>query len=397
MTRFLLLGLGLLASAGSMAQNSTVQSLINQVNIDSMLIWCADISGENPVTVNGTEVTIASRHSNQPGNEQAFQYLKNKLLSYGLEVDSQLFSGNGKNLIARQPGVEHPGQRWVLTGHYDAIGGPTVAPAADDDGSGTVAVVEAARLLSQQTFAYTIEYVIFDMEEQGLVGSEFMASSSGGTGDTLLGVLNMDAIAWDGDGDDLARIHTRPIGESIALADSIVAIHDRYNIGLNMVVNNPGATYSDHASFWNQNFTAVLVIEDFDNDGNPYYHTEDDRVQYFDTVYFHKLAKLCIGSIASLAEPMPNSIEDGTKSTFSDIILKPNPTNNDAIIEGKNPINELIVFNSMGQVVWHQKTEQSGALRIPSSGFAPGTYHVRTRSGNSNSAPWDAPRKLIVY
>ncbi|MBK9600208.1 MAG: hypothetical protein IPO60_18290 [Flavobacteriales bacterium] len=49
-----------------------------------------------------------------------------------------------------------------------------------------------------------------------------------------------------------------------------------YGLGLPIVVNNPGATYSDHASFWSEGYGAILVIEDFDNDPNPHYHTSSE-------------------------------------------------------------------------------------------------------------------------
>ncbi|MFT4680697.1 MAG: Zn-dependent M28 family amino/carboxypeptidase, partial [Flavobacteriales bacterium] len=83
----------------------------------------------------------------------------------------------GENIVATQPGLEYPNQKYVICAHYDAM--PTaIAPAADDDGSGTATLIELARVLSQYEFVFTIEYGFWDEEEQGLVGSREYAEAA---------------------------------------------------------------------------------------------------------------------------------------------------------------------------------------------------------------------------
>ena len=84
--------------------------------------------------------------------------------------------------------------------------------------------------------------------------------------DRIKGVVNMDAIAYDGNADRKARVHVRPIANSLDISDTVVAVLDRYNFDIDLIVTNPGATYSDHASFWNEGYGAVLMIEEFTND-----------------------------------------------------------------------------------------------------------------------------------
>src|SRR5690606_19023520 len=105
----------------------------------------------------------------------------------------------------------------------------------------------------------------------------------------------------DGNGDRKARVHARPMANSMAIADTVFAILDRYEIDIDLLLTNPGATYSDHASFWSAGYGAVLMIEEFSSDGNPYYHTPNDRIQHFDVPYFEKMAKLSVASMAALA------------------------------------------------------------------------------------------------
>ena len=69
--------------------------------------------------------------------------------------------------------------------------------------------------LTQYLSKYTIVYALWDEEEQGLVGAYYYAQQASVSGDSILGVINMDMIAWDSNSDHIADVHTRPIGSSI--------------------------------------------------------------------------------------------------------------------------------------------------------------------------------------
>jgi hypothetical protein len=81
----------------------------------------------------------------------------------------------------------------------------------------------------------------------------------------------------------------------------MLTINSLYNIGLTLQTINPGATYSDHASFWNNNFGAILLIE-YDYDFNPYYHSSSDLIQYFNMPYYLKMSQVSLGVTATLAQ-----------------------------------------------------------------------------------------------
>jgi hypothetical protein len=177
----------------------------------------------------------------------------------------------------------------------------TTAPGADDNASGTAAVIEAARIFTQYNSKYTIIYALWDEEEQGLIGSAYYALQAYNSGDSIMGVINMDMIAYDSNSDNKAEIHTRPIANSIALKDKMLEINTLYSTGLTLSTINPGATYSDHASFWNRSYGAILLIE-LDGDFNAYYHTVNDKIQYFNMPYYLKMSKAAIGTVATMAE-----------------------------------------------------------------------------------------------
>lgn len=335
------------------AQDPVVQNILDELEIDSMLKYVGDISGENPILIDGNLETIVSRHKLNDGNDKAATYLHEKLESFGLQPEYETWSSTLTNVLAVQPGMLYPDRKVIVCGHFDAMpGGNADAPAADDDGSGVAAVLEAARVMSQYQFEHTIVYALWDEEEQGLVGSGFYAGASASNDDTIVAAINMDAIAYDGDGDGLARIHVRPVANSIAIGDTAFAMNARYNLDLALNINNPGASYSDHASFWNEGFSSILIIEDFDNDGNPHYHTPTDLIEFFDVPYYEKVAKLGIATTATLAVPYDGANAVAERLEEKPLRVWPNPFNDlvrVALPEGE--VRSVELMDALGRVI----------------------------------------------
>ncbi|MBK6913946.1 MAG: M28 family peptidase [Ignavibacteriales bacterium] len=282
------------------SQSPIVQQIVDSANQDSLMYFVKELSGNVPTIINGALQTIVSRNKYQPGNALAETYIKQKLQYYGLTTSIQSFSSTGKNVLGVQVGSEFPNQKYIICAHYDDMPTGTTAPGADDNASGTSAVLEAARIFSQHTFPFTIIYALWDEEEQGLVGSNYYANQAASAGDSIIGVINMDMIAYDSDNDMAANIHTRSVGTSLELYDKMIEANYQYGINLNLIEYNPGSEYSDHASFWNAGYGAILLIED-DADFNAYYHTVNDLITHFNQEYYLKSAKLAYATLASFA------------------------------------------------------------------------------------------------
>ncbi|MBK7298419.1 MAG: M28 family peptidase [Flavobacteriales bacterium] len=225
----------------------------------------------------------------------------------------------------------------------------------------------------------------WDEEEQGLVGSAFWAGSQAANDVVIKGVVNMDAIAYDGNADRKARVHVRPIANSLDISDTVVAVLDRYNFDIDLIVTNPGATYSDHASFWNEGYGAVLMIEEFTNDGNPTYHTQNDRVEFFDVPYYEELAKLSIASFAILAIPygLPTAVSEIAVSKPT-LFAFPNPASVDAQLWLDVPVSDrysIRLVDALGKEValLHDGVLAQGkhVIQLPMASVAPGTYSVQ--------------------
>lgn len=277
------------------------QFVLNQVTLDSLCQQVNILSGEQPIMINDTLVTISSRHSLHPGNALAATYLEQKLLSYNLEVHLMDFSSTGRNVYAVQYGDENAEGRYIICAHYDSMPDSSISPGADDDASGSATVLEAARILSQYSPKFTVIYALWDEEEQGILGSIAYAARAAQQGENILGVINIDMIGWDSNNDGQFYINVRDTAQSPQIADLMVNIHNQYNVGLSPQVLNPGSG-SDNLPFWHFGFSAIGVEEMYGSDWNAYYHTSNDRIVHFNMDYFYNCASLFIATLSSLAE-----------------------------------------------------------------------------------------------
>ena len=277
----------------------TIQDIINQVDLNRLTLTLNEFSGEQSTTVNGSSVTILNRE--QANNDLAGDYLIEQFQEFdNLTINDQTFNSNGRNIIATQVGKTNPNNIYIVCAHYDTVDDYC----ADDNATGTAAVLEVARILSKQCLDNTIIYALWDEEEIGLRGSAFYADQAATNGDNILGVLNMDMIGYDGDnpgvpGDNVFDIDYRNIAGSVAMKNDIISVYNTYSFDLDVIEVNPGTTFSDHASFWfagngtTDAFSAVLVGESWEtNDQTPYYHMATDRVATLDLPYFHEIVKL---------------------------------------------------------------------------------------------------------
>jgi len=281
-------------------------------------------------------------------------------------------SGSLINLIATKTGTQYPDQHYIVCAHYDAITYTTpmtFAPGADDNGSGTAAVIEAARIFKDYNFDYSVKFILFPGEEQGLHGSQAYASNAAATGEQILGVLNMDMIGYDGNNDGLVEIHagTIPASQTIgSLMSSNIT-----NFGLSLIPEyktSNSSTASDHSPFWDHGFAAIMHIEDF-QDFTPFYHTDGDVLSTMNQPYFLDNAKLTIGTLAQLAVLDTTSISSvPTKDLIPNNFLLynpyPNPFNPTINIEYDlfAPDNVSIkIYDVLGKVVKNIVTEYQTA------------------------------------
>lgn len=370
----------------SQTYNSDVENIVNEVNLDSLIFYLRNLSGEDSVIINGENTRIEHRVNNW-GNELAGDYLKQTLEGFGLTTYVQDYSNDGKNIYAIQEGLVYPDEYYMICAHYDAVD----YYCADDNGSGSSGVLEAARLLSDKQFEYSIIYALWDEEEIGLIGSDYFATQAASNGDVIHAVINMDMISWDGDEDMTVEIHTSMDASSDLLADYIAEINELYDIPLNTVIELPGTIYSDHSTFWNNGYTAVLIIEEYyGGDFNPYYHTEEDRIAILNMPYFHEMAKLSLGALTSMAVPVIlSTIDKSGQVATMQLTNYPNPFSSETTIcfsLEKESYLRISMVNSLGKEV--QVVEdgviQSGThqMKLHADNLPGGIYFLFTQTPN---------------
>jgi len=373
--------------AYSQEYNEKVNEVIGDVNLDSLIYQLRNLSGEDSVVVGG-ELTIIEHRVSNWGNDLAAQYIFETLEGLGLEPYYQDYSTEGRNVIAVQEGTEYPDQYYMICAHYDS----KAYHCADDNGSGTAGVLEAARVFSALGFEYSIIYALWDQEELGLLGSNYYANQAYNNGDDILDVINMDMIGWDSDEDMNVEIHSSYSADSDLLSDYIVSINDLYGLQTVPVVEIPGTGASDQGSFWSKGYPAVLLIEEYYNgDFNDYYHTDLDRIDVLNMDFFHETAKLAIGSLASLATPATGTfINELASWNGLSVAVSPNPVRDGGSItyttasEGSA---ELTLLNSQGVVVRNlgSGVQQAGKheFKMEAGDLPQGLYFIQLRANGS--------------
>lgn len=272
------------------------------------------------------------------------------------------------NVIAIQRGTERPNDVVIITGHIDSrvtdpLNATSNAPGANDDGSGTAAVLETARVLSKHKFAGTIVYALLSGEEQGLHGGKLMADYAKQQGWNVVANLNNDIIGnscgsdgvcdsthvrvfsegprWQGR-EDLAKSQRSLGGENDSpsrnLSRFLDTLADRLAIGLDVRPiwrNDRFGRGGDHTEFLNAGYPAVRFSVAVEN----YNHQHQDLrvekgVEYGDTVdkmdfaYLAKVVKLNAAALVVLANapPPPEPKVEGSVSTNTTVTWTPQPS-----------------------------------------------------------------------
>jgi Zn-dependent M28 family amino/carboxypeptidase len=248
--------------------------------------------------------------------EKATQYVYEFMQNKGLSVSYHDWTTNdrygstfsGRNVIGELAGSVSPEEIVLVTAHLDCEPFSIEAPGADDNGSGSTAVMIMAELFATRTFEKTIRFIFFTGEEQGLLGSKEYADDIINE-ENIVAVYNMDMIAWDDIGEPVLRIHTRTTSNpgysgDLEIANTFVDVITTYDLSsaLTPIIDSDGLIFSDHSSFWNKGIPAVLAIEDDVNDFNDNYHTSNDRLSTLNLDYFSNYIKASLGVAAHLAK-----------------------------------------------------------------------------------------------
>ncbi len=249
--------------------------------------------------------SFETRYASMPGCAAAGSWLLDSFSAPGLFVERDDFTFatySTSNIVATLPGRTSPEQVVIVGAHYDSSSNERtrLAPGADDNGSGTAAVLELARVLSQYSFDFTIKFIAFSAEEWGLYGSKHYAQSARSAGEKIIGVVNLDMVGYPNPvPEDLDLIVN---GSSEWLASAFANAATAYAPMPTLKVVNPSLTYSDHSPFWDQGYSAVCGIEDA-SPTNPNYHKTTDTFSTINMDFETAVVRASLATVAVLAQP----------------------------------------------------------------------------------------------
>lgn len=259
----------------------------------------SQMTGGESFLLNGQETWLRERQTNA-ARSTTQKYLVQAFQEIGLEAKIKCYEGmyRGCNVEAFKRGSDAT-KVYLFTAHMDAVSNTN---GADDNASSSAAVLEIARVLSQENLRYTAGFVLFDQEELGLIGSRAYADSWPSSQGQILGVFNMDMIGYDSDNDGKMHIIDCDRPDSVGLTEKLLQVNSELQGGLTRV--NACTNRSDHANFWRKNIPAVAVSENFfGNDGNNCYHATCDKVTNMNMDFYEKMVKLLASTATTLLLP----------------------------------------------------------------------------------------------
>lgn len=216
------------------------------------------------------------------------------------------------SIILRIPGQSD--KTVIISAHQDSINLflPSIlaAPGADDDGSGTVTILEAARVFLHNTtsalagtFPNTVEFHWYSAEEGGLLGSQAVYQAYKHAGRDVIATLQLDAVGYDAG--SLAHGHPESIGIVTdhvdgALTDFISLLVTEY-CDVEVALTQCGYACSDHASAHKAGYASACVMESKFKDMDPRFHTGDDKVEYLSFEHMLEFAKVALSFAYEMA------------------------------------------------------------------------------------------------
>ena len=138
-----------------------------------------------------------------------------------------------------------------------------------------------------------------------MFGSKAYAEDVYYQGEDLQAVLNLDMLAYSTPNSaSTIELHTRPSNASdLAIAYRFRDAVSAYGLGLQPLIFQDGKTFSDHSSFWNYGYPAVMAIEDW-TDHTPYYHKTSDQVESLNMPYYRDFAQRRPGDLCPPGLPL---------------------------------------------------------------------------------------------
>ncbi len=257
-------------------------------------------------------VSYPTRFSTSQHYANAATWCEQQLQSLGYSTRTEpvrVQASSSKNVIAEKVGQGTAPRKIVLAvAHLDSINSQgtaqSIAPGADDNGSGSAGILQLARAFQHHSTVEDFRLILFGGEEQGLHGSrQYLANLSPAERERILCVINMDMIGGLNTPQPTVLLEGTPLAQSAM--DGLAQAASTYSSLQVQTSLRPYA--SDHVPFIEAGIPAVLTIEGADR-ANPHIHTANDTEAHINADLAIRILKMNVGFLANqLKNPNPNS------------------------------------------------------------------------------------------
>ncbi|WHF52570.1 M28 family peptidase [Chryseobacterium gotjawalense] len=346
---------------------------ISQTNINTYLTEFADLGVKKTGSVN---------------NNNAFNWLKSKYISFGYSEDQLsenafIYQGNtAKNLILTKTGTKYPDTYVIVCGHYDTIVGPGV----NDNGSGTSILLEMARILKEIPTEYSIKFINFTGEEQGLLGSQNYVQTVVNATSPKMNiklVFNIDEVGGvAGKTNDTIiceKDTSSPTSNNAASATITQQLMNCVVLYSPLQTKLSNAYSSDYMPFQANNEVITGFFE-FNESTKP--HSAADTYVNMDPVYVYNVGKAALGAVQHFANADTTDLSTADcppEKMLESLKIFPNPAKDFLQIEMMNynlKDFSFMVTDLNGRTLIQTKNEKQINISKLSSGIYLGTMTV---------------------
>ena len=301
------------------------------------------------------------------------------------------FNGTSNNIIVTKTGTTYPNTFLIIDGHYDTINGP----GANDNGSGTVLILEIARLLKDIDTEYSIKFIHFSGEEDGLIGSSYYVNNTVNPQNMDISlVFNIDEVGGvSGQTNDTIvceEDRSSPPTNNAASTEATIQLANCIELYSNLNTEISFAYGSDYIPFENN---GEVITGLFEKNESPYAHTPNDTLANMDVTYLTEVTKGSVGaalhfSVGSEALSTPQFNNDELK-------IYSNSTSNTLHVDFENSLfnnnSSVSITDMLGKNVYSSPLGQQ-YNSINTENFTEGVYIV-----NVSSEDKSMNKKIVIH
>ncbi|MGV4414062.1 M28 family peptidase [Chryseobacterium sp. T1] len=368
-TTILALSANLLFSQTAVSYYTSVSNQVSQTNINSNLLEFQNI---------GIKTTGSVKQ------KEALTWLKSKYTSFGynqnsIEENPFTYQGNtSSNLIVTKKGTKYPDTYVIICGHYDTLNGP----GTNDNGSGISVILEVARLLQNIETEYSVKFINFSGEEQGLIGSQnYVKNIVNGTTPkmNIKLVFNIDEVGGVAgkvnDKINCERDTNNTPSTNNAASNTVTQELMKYVEFYSPLQPNLSYAYSSDYVPFQSNGEVITGFYEFIESKVP--HTANDTLVNMDPVYVYNVTKAATGAMMHFANASKEKLSvNATELMIKDFKISPNPAKDFIQLDfpDKNKKEyEFLITDLSGKLVL--KTSNTDKINIPK---LPKAYYIGT-------------------